>query len=131
MSRRASRFRTLARDNRGFTLAEVLLAALLVTIIGSIMALAMPTASRGLGLGARRSQAAALAQDQLESLRNGAAMTWPPNPPSGSDTPAAGFTRSWSAAAAGVGTLQRITVLVNWQEGTAPQQVRVVTLMDR
>lgn len=131
MSSRAFRLQSLPEDQRGFTLAEVLLAALLVTIIGSIMALAMPTASRGVSLGARRSQAAALAQEQMESLRNSAAAAWPPNPPSGSDTPAAGFTRSWSATPAGIGSLQRITVLVNWQEGTTPQQVRVVTLMDR
>lgn len=104
------------RDDRGFTLVEVLV-AMSILVIGLVAVLAMlSSGSSGVYGGGGYSKAAAYARQQVEQLKN---LSFNPGPASGTDTPEAGVTRSWTITPEGAtgapNRLARITVTVTNQ----------------
>jgi prepilin-type N-terminal cleavage/methylation domain-containing protein len=112
---------TLAFFNKstGFTLVEVLVALVILSI--SLLALAglMVYSTKNNAFGGHMTEAATFAQDKLEELRGGSwvAIT------SGTDTKQAvkgtgtDFARSWVVLTNDSGTLRSITLRVSWNDG--------------
>lgn len=107
----------------GFSLIEVLVAIVILSI--SLLALAglMTTTTRNNSLGSHLTEAATLAQDKLEELR---AMRWdsiPLNQTSG-DSPLSGtgirYNRSWIARPNALnGDIKEIEVTIGWRDATS------------
>lgn len=92
-------------DQAGFTIVEVLLAVIMLTV--GVLALASSSASttRMMSFGQKKTDATAIAQSVLDSLRYRAAATSPKCTAlaSGSQntSPKLGFTTSWTVATSG------------------------------
>lgn len=104
--------------SKGFTLIEILISLVILSI--SLLALAglMVTTTRNTSFGGHMTEAATFAQDQLEQFR---AMRWEDIPVvAGSDvrTGSTGinYTRNWNAVQ--TGSLKTITVTINWTDQT-------------
>jgi type IV pilus modification protein PilV len=108
-----------APAEKGFTIVEVLIAIVMLTI--GILALSATSASvtRMMDSGRNRTVAASIAQSVLDSLRTDAFATDPQCTAiaSGSLTtpPETGFTASWTVATAGLA--RNITVTVGYRAG--------------
>jgi Tfp pilus assembly protein PilV len=117
------------RDERGISIIEIMVAipiiavallAILATLAGGF---ATVVASGG------QSKATVYARQIIEQFKN---QPFTPGPTNGSDTPEAGYARTWTVASAGGVTpnrLARYTVTVRWrsESGTA-QNITVETL---
>jgi type IV pilus assembly protein PilV len=104
--------------SKGFTLIEILISLVILSI--SLLALAglMVTTTRNTSFGGHLTEAATFAQDQLEQFR---AMRWqdiPPEPGPDLKTGSTGinYTRSWNVVQSG--NLKTITVTINWTDQT-------------
>jgi len=108
----------------GFSLIEILIAIVILSI--SLLALAglMATTSRNTSFGGHVTEAATFAQDRLEQLR---VTTWanvvtgtdptPPGPPRGSTGIV--YTRSWTVVSNANDTLKTITITISWTDQAA------------
>ena len=101
--------------SRGFTLLEILVAIVILSI--SLLALAgiMSTTSRNTAMGGHLTEAATFAQDKLEQLR---VTPWA-SITSGVDVTAPGatgisYTRRWNVVQNG--TFRSVTINMNWNE---------------
>ena len=107
------------RNEKGFTIVEVLIAVIMLTI--GVLALASSSGgtTRMLSFGQKKTDASAIAQSVLDSLRYRAAATTPKCTAlvSGSQTtsPKRGFTTSWTVATSG--DLRNIVVNVAYRVG--------------
>ncbi|MFQ5880898.1 MAG: prepilin-type N-terminal cleavage/methylation domain-containing protein [Candidatus Methylomirabilales bacterium] len=115
----------MTRGERGFTLAEVLIAASILAV--SLLAIAnmFPTAFSNVTSGGESSRAVALAQKKMEEIKG---QAFPPAP--GSDT-TEGFSRSWTVNIGGgppPNRLATVTVTVTWQS-PRPDTFQLVTLI--
>ena len=101
--------------NAGFSLLETLVALAVFSIASVALSSGVLTSIRANSSSDHLTQATILAQDKLESLLASA-----PNFTSGSDTPRAGFSRTWTIASATphVGVAQ-IDVAVSWSDPTS------------
>ena len=104
--------------SKGFTIIEVLISIVILSI--SLLALAglMVTTTRNTSFGGHLTEAATFAQDRLEQFR---AMRWQDIPlVAGSDlrTGSTGinYTRNWNVNLSG--SLRTITVTINWTDQT-------------
>jgi len=110
------------RRSAGFTLIEVLIAIVILSL--SLLALAglMATTSRNNSLGGHITEGATFAQDQLEELR---VTPWSPgsnmdigahnnNITGSSGIP---YARNWNVVQ--TGSVRTITIAVNWNDGVA------------
>ena len=104
--------------SQGFSLLEVLVALIILSV--SLLALAglMITTTRNNSFGSHMTEAATLAQDKLEQLR---AVRWEAIPEGASTDPAPqigstgiSYVRNWTVVANGV--LKTITITVSWQD---------------
>jgi len=107
----------LTKSN-GFTLVEVLVALIILSI--SLLALAglMVTTTKNNSFGSNVTEAATFAQDKLEELR---AMRWDDIPEGTSSDPVPktgstgiNYTRIWKVKTDGV--LKTIAISINWQD---------------
>jgi type IV pilus modification protein PilV len=107
------------RNEKGFTIVEVLIAIIMLTV--GVLALASSSASttRMLSFGQMKTDASAIAQSVLDSLRYTAAATSPKCTAlaSGSQTtpPKRGFTTSWTVTT--LGDQRNISVGVAYRVG--------------
>src|SRR3972149_5114148 len=116
----------------GFTAAEVLIAATVLVVVLMAVAGMSATGTQDIQSAGYRSRAAFLAHEKLEELRN--APVFPPAPltpaPAATDTPAAGFTRTWVVSGM-TGTtpnrLATVSVTVSWGDTTGAKSVQSVT----
>ena len=108
----------LINKSQGFSLIEVLVALIILSI--SLLALAglMVTTTKNNSFGNHMTEAATLAQDKLEQLR---AVRWEAIPEGASTDPAPqigstgiSYVRNWTVVANGV--LKTITITVSWQD---------------
>jgi type IV pilus assembly protein PilV len=108
----------LINKSQGFSLIEVLVALIILSI--SLLALAglMVTTTKNNSFGNHMTEAATLAQDKLEQLR---AVRWEAIPEGASTDPAPqigstgiSYVRNWTVVANGV--LKTITIAVSWQD---------------
>jgi len=104
--------------SNGFTLIEILIALVILSI--SLLALAglMVTTTNNTSFGSHMTEAATFAQDKLEELR---AIRWQDIPEGvGNDvktgSTGTGYTRNWSVTRSGV--LKTIIVTINWRDRT-------------
>lgn len=107
-----------SKKMNGFSLIEVLLALIILSI--SLLGLAglMVTTTKNNSSGSHMTEAATFAQDKLEELR---AMRWENLPAGTSSDQKSGstdinYTRNWTVATSGA--LKTITISINWQDRT-------------
>ena len=114
------------RDERGFTMIEVMV-ALLVTAIAviGIVALYM-TGTKASSYSRHATEAAALANDKLEALRTAAlpATGNESGPIDEQGQPGGVFDRSWEVATVGT-DYYALEVVVSWEEDADTRTVRV------
>lgn len=108
--------------SKGFTLMEILVALVILSVTLLALAGLMVRTTRNNSFGGHMTEAATFAQDKLEEFR---AIGWVKIPPNttGVDKPtgASGiaYTRNWGVAPNPVnGDLREITVTVNWTDQT-------------
>jgi prepilin-type N-terminal cleavage/methylation domain-containing protein len=115
----------------GFSLIEVLIAIVILSI--SLLALAglMATTSRNTSFGGHITEAATFAQDRLEQLR---VTTWDniitktdPISPVGSTGIV--YTRSWTVVSNANDTLKTITITISWNNGL--NSIRLLSVISR
>jgi prepilin-type N-terminal cleavage/methylation domain-containing protein len=111
-----------AKTRAGFTLPEIMVVLLIVTIGIVPLAVVQSQARREVGRSDRFTQAVALAQDRLERLKGAGFGV------AAADSGQAGRLR-WVSAVQNVGFgLDRITVTVTWRDGGDLQTVQVAGL---
>ncbi len=107
----------------GFTLIEVIVAVLLLSVIALALTTTLISTQRALVASKKRMEATQLAADGLERLRTGQPLDALPS--------AGGFDRSGSDAPwNGHQGLHRLEVTVSWNDG-GPQDVHLATLVRR
>ncbi|MFQ5962491.1 MAG: prepilin-type N-terminal cleavage/methylation domain-containing protein [Candidatus Methylomirabilales bacterium] len=117
------------RGNRGLTLIEVLIAAAILAV--GLLALlgAFPIGYSDVTVSGGQSKATAYAQQMLEQLKN---QPFTPGPLNQTDTPEAGYTRTWTITqepgTTAPNRLTRIQVTVVWTQGDRPQTVILETM---
>lgn len=129
--------RELLRSNRGMSLVEILLAAVILAVALLGVAGLFPTAFQNVITGGRITRATLLAEQQLEALRGQTFGTLivSPNPYPDPANPIDGsYDREWWIsdntldATIPVG-MKRIRVRVNWTEPSGPRKIAVATLV--
>jgi prepilin-type N-terminal cleavage/methylation domain-containing protein len=106
----------LLKESKGFTLIEILIALVILSI--SLLGLAglMVMTTKNNAWGSHMTEAATFAQDKLEEFK---VTSWA-NIVSGADlkTGATGvnYTRTWTVVADGTNTLKTVTIALNWTD---------------
>jgi prepilin-type N-terminal cleavage/methylation domain-containing protein len=112
------------RPGQGFSIVEVLVAAVILCVSLLFIMTAFPVGYRDIGYGGHVSQAVALAQQKLETLKAGAF------PPAGGTETNGAYALTWAVTGVGFGgtpgDLQRVTVTVTWPERTRPGRYDLV-----
>lgn len=122
----------MIRSTRGFTLAEVLVAVLILSV--GLLAIAASSGSvyRMLGYGKISTQVAHIVSSRLEILRREANKTAPrclsPGLIGGSDTVENNVVETWTVS--GTGPSRTITVVVTTPSGHGPSNDTILTLLD-
>lgn len=118
----------MLRKSRGFTLIEVMVALVILSV--SLLALAglMVTTTKNNSYGSNMTEAATFAQDKLEEFR---AVRWDTiSDGTGSDqmsgSTGINYSRNWSVATNGA--LKTITITINWQDQTH-HSIRLVSVL--
>ena len=109
-------------NRRGFTIVEVLIAIVLLSI--GILSLAGSAGgiTKMMYTGQRKTQSYAIAGSVLDSLRNFANSTTPKcssGMVNGTLSSTGGFTAAWRVA--GSGSSRQVRVIITYQSGTRPQ----------
>ncbi len=119
----------LLRPDRGFTLVEVLVAAVILTVSLLFVFTAFLPGSQDVAYAGRVSQAAMRAQQQLEALK---AAPFPPGP----GTATSGlYTLNWTVTSVGFGpapdALRKVTVTVTWPQAGRPGRYALVGFLSK
>lgn len=102
------------KNNSGFTLVEVLIAAVLI-VIGLVgMAVLSGEVVQRDSRSEKSSIATTLAQEKVEDLKNQALNAALENTDSGNDTVDTIYTRTWTITNGGEGNLTQVAVTVTW-----------------
>ena len=114
----------------GFTLIEILVALVILSV--SLLALAglMITTTKNNSFGGRMTEAATFAQDRLEELR---AIRWEDisegvNTDQKSGSTGINYTRDWNVAT--TGSLKTITITIGWQD-KANHSIRLTSVLSQ
>ena len=122
--------RSARTRSKGFTLIEILVALVILSI--SLLALAglMVTTTKNSSFGGRMTEAATFAQDLLEQLR---ASPWG-NVVSGTDqkmgSTGVNYTRNWNVVPNPAGTQRWVTITVNWNDGVN-RSIRLLSVISQ
>ena len=110
---------THSKISKGFSLVEVLVALVILSI--SLLALAglMVQSTKNSSWGSHLTEAATLAQDRLEALRAVRPQTDIPEGMNNDQVTAASgivYTRTWTVTTNAAGTLRTITISITWSD---------------
>lgn len=110
---------THSKISKGFSLVEVLVALVILSI--SLLALAglMVQSTKNSSWGSHMTEAATLAQDRLEALRAVRPQTDIPEGMNNDQVTAASgivYTRTWTVTTNAAGTLRTITISITWSD---------------
>lgn len=109
----------LFMKSKGFTMIEILVALVILSV--SLLALAglMAMTTKNTSYGGHMTEAATFAQDKLEELR---VTPWA-NVANGNDarigSTGINYTRTWAVVTSGAGNLRTVTITVNWTDQTS------------
>jgi prepilin-type N-terminal cleavage/methylation domain-containing protein len=118
------------QSTRGFTLAEVLVAILILSVGLLAIAASSGTVYRLLGYGKRSTEAASLAASRLEWLRREANLTSPrcTGLVGGTDTVPGGVIEQWTVT--GSGASRSVVLVVTTPTGRGTTDDSIFTLLD-
>jgi type IV pilus assembly protein PilV len=100
----------------GFTLLEILIAIVILSISLLALAALMATTTQNNSFGGHMTEAATFAQDQLEQLM---AAPWANIVDGGNTIPGStgiGYTRNWVVATNADDTLKTVTITISWTD---------------
>ena len=121
--------RSWVADDKGLTLVEVLLAVTFLAVSLVALLTMLTQGSMSVAAGGGQSKATAYARQKVEQLKN---QPFSPGPSSGTDTPEAGITRSWTITPTGAtvapNRLATIQVIVRVERATAVLGAQNITL---
>jgi len=124
---------TVFKNWKGFTVAEILIAAAVLSLAILAIAGMFPTAYQNVTYGGRITQATNLAVQKMEELKNSSygSLIVSPTPYNDPNNPIGGiFSRSWKIEDSGLPAgLKRITVTVSWSTAFGPKNVQLMTLI--
>ena len=116
--------------SNGFTLIEILVALVILSIALLALAGLMVTTTKNSSFGGRMTEAATFAQDLLEQLR---ASPWA-NVVSGADqkmgSTGINYTRNWNVVPNPPGTQRWVTITVNWNDGVN-RSIRLLSVISQ
>ncbi len=125
-----------SRDANGFTLIEILVALVILSIALLALAGLMVTTTRNNAAGGHLTEAATFAQDTLERLNVSPLTSIPVNiittdNPLGST--GISYTRSWTAVPAADNSHYTVTITVSWTDPAKrqPHSIRIPTSVPR
>ena len=118
----------LSKKSKGFSLIEVLVALVILSI--SLLALAglMVQSTKNSSWGSHLTEAATLAQDILERFRGVRPQTDIPEGTNSDQVTAASgirYTRTWTVTTNGDSTLRNITITVTWTD-SIPHSITII-----
>jgi prepilin-type N-terminal cleavage/methylation domain-containing protein len=119
----------IRRDQQGFTLVELLVAAALASIGFLGLAALHATAIRATSVGRNTSVATTLATEQLEAMRRVPSSALASLDPAALTVGAHEFVRSTTVTGTPPGDAKQVTVDVDWYDQFGPHQVRLVTVI--
>lgn len=121
----------LFKDREGFTVAEILIAAAVLSLAILAIAGMFPTAYQNVIYGGRITKATNLAGQKMEELKNSSYASLIVSSYNDPNNPIEGiFSRSWKIEDSGLPTgLKRITVTVSWSTTFGPKNVQLMTLI--
>jgi prepilin-type N-terminal cleavage/methylation domain-containing protein len=117
------------RTARGFTLVEVLVAAVVLTVGLLGVFTAFLPGSQDVAYAGRVSQAAMRAQQQLEALKAG------PFPPANGTATSGRYSLTWTVTSVGFGAapdaLRKVTITVTWPQAARPGRYDLVGFLSK
>jgi len=121
----------MTHRNAGFSLIEVLVAIVILSIGLLALAQTSGTVSRMIGRGKQDTAASLVAQRRLETLRQTAASTTPKctSLAGGSASGANGSTESWTVAVSGSGDSRDVAVTVDYRIGRGTRTVVIQSVL--
>ena len=117
------------RSNAGFTLVELLVAAMLAAVGFLGLAALHANAIRTTAVGRNMSVATALALQHIEALRRTPAADLVSTDPQNITAGYRVYTRTATVAAVGPGTAKQITVDVAWSDGFGAHDLALVSVV--
>jgi type IV pilus assembly protein PilV len=118
----------LLTRSAGFTLLEILIAIVILSIALLALAALMATTTQNNSFGGHITEAATFAQDQLEQLL---ATPWDGIADGGntiSGSTGIGYTRNWVVATNDDGNLRTITITINWTD-QVPRSISLTSVI--
>ena len=117
-------------NSKGFTLIEMLVAMIILSIALLALAGLMVTTTRNNSFGGHITEAATLAQDKLEEFR---AIAWN-GIVSGNDqkqtSSGVSYQRTWNVATSADGNLKTVTLTINWSDRN-DHSIRLLSVINR
>ncbi|MFX1553978.1 MAG: prepilin-type N-terminal cleavage/methylation domain-containing protein [Promethearchaeota archaeon] len=113
------------KNQKGFTLMEVMIAVIILSVALLALAGLQIVSIRGNSFGGTMTEAITLARDKIEDLK---ASDWD-NVVAGNDTPVVMYTsyaRNWTVVQ-GIGNTREVTVTVSWDNGN--HQISMATIL--
>lgn len=125
-----------SRNRNGFTLIEILVALVILSIALLALAGLMVTTTKNNAAGGHLTEAATFAQDTLERLRVAPLSSIPTGvliQTTGAGSTGIIYTGSWTAVPNSSGTLDRISITVNWVDPAKrqPHSINMITVVSQ
>jgi len=105
--------------SNGFSLVEVLVALVILSIALLALAGLMVYATKSNSFAGHMTEATTFAQDKLEELRARSWVNMTPGSDSTKMSTGLDFSRAWSVTTNADGTLRTVTITVNWNDGVS------------
>ena len=120
----------LLKKSKGFSLVEILISVIILTVTLLALAALMVTATKGNAAGCHITEATTFAQDKLEELR---VSSWA-SLVSGTDvrqgSTGIGYSRSWDPVANPPNNQQWVAITVSWTDRTA-HSIRLLSVISQ
>jgi len=109
-------FNRMVMGTRGFSLIEMLISVVILSVSLLAMASLMVTTTRNNASGAQITEAINLAQDKIEELAVTPSVNLLPGTDQKKGATGVNYSRNWTVLPNAIGNLRAVTVTVNWND---------------